>query len=47
MSNLAIVVASYLQLPLIFKAKGMGFIIHIFVWEVNDVGEKEADYFFQ
>ncbi len=44
--NLAIIGASYLQLPLIKKAKKMGYITHVFAWAANDVGEKEADYFY-
>ena len=46
MKNLAIVGASYLQLPLIEKAKEMGYITHVFAWAANDVGEKAADYFY-
>lgn len=46
MKNLAIIGASYLQLPLIKKAKEMGYITHVFAWAANDVGEKEADYFY-
>ena len=44
--NLAIIGASYLQLPLIQKAKEMGYTTHVFAWLANDVGEKEADYFY-
>ncbi len=44
--NLAIIGASYLQLPLILKAKEMGYITHVFAWKADDVGEKEADYFY-
>lgn len=46
MNNLAIIGASYLQLPLIKKAKEMGFTTHVFAWAANDVGESEADYFY-
>ncbi len=46
MNNLAIIGASYLQLPLIQKAKEMGYVTHVFAWAANDVGEKEADYFY-
>ena len=46
MSNLAIIGASYLQLPLIEKAKEMGFKTHVFAWAANDVGEKAADSFY-
>lgn len=43
---LAIIGASYLQLPLILKAKEMGYETHVFAWAADDVGEKEADYFY-
>ena len=44
--RLAIVGASYLQLPLIQKAKEMGYETHVFAWATDDVGEREADYFY-
>lgn len=44
--NLAIVGASYLQLPLIQKAKEMGYTTHVFAWAANDIGEKAADNFY-
>lgn len=44
--KLAIIGASYLQMPLIEKAKEMGFTTHVFAWAANDVGEKAADYFY-
>lgn len=44
--NLAIIGASYLQLPLIEKAKEMGYVTHVFAWAANDVGEKAADFFY-
>ena len=44
--NLAIIGASYLQLPLIKKAKEMGYTTHVFAWEAQDVGETEADFFY-
>ena len=44
--NLAIIGASYLQLPLIEKAKEMGFTTHVFAWAANDVGERAADHFY-
>ena len=46
MNNLAIIGASYLQLPLIRKAKEMGYKTHVFAWAANDVGEAEADVFY-
>ncbi len=44
--KLAIIGASYLQRPLILKAKDMGLETHVFAWAAGDVGEKEADYFY-
>lgn len=44
--NLAIIGASYFQLPLIEKAKEMGYTTHVFAWAANDVGESVADYFY-
>ena len=44
--NLAIIGASYLQLPLIEKAKEMGYTTHVFAWKANDVGEEAADKFY-
>ena len=44
--DLAIIGASYLQLPLIEKAKELGYITHVFAWRANDVGETAADYFY-
>lgn len=46
MYDLAIIGASYLQLPLIRKAKNMGCKTHVFAWKADDVGEKEADCFY-
>lgn len=45
-TNLAIVGASYLQLPLIEKAKELGYTTHVFAWESGDVGETAADFFY-
>lgn len=44
--NLAIIGASYLQLPLIEKAQEMGYKTHAFAWAANDVGETAADCFY-
>lgn len=44
--KLAIIGASYLQNPLILKAREMGVETHVFAWAVGDVGEKTADYFY-
>lgn len=46
MHNLAIIGASYLQLPIIEKAKAMGYTTHVFAWSAGDVGESAADYFY-
>lgn len=46
MIKLAVIGASYLQLPLIKRAKEMGIETHVFAWKVGDVGEKEADFFY-
>lgn len=46
MKKLAIIGASYLQEPLIQKAKSKGIETHVFAWAANDVGEKSADYFY-
>ena len=39
MKKLAIIGASYLQEPLIEKAKNMGIETHVFAWKAGDVGE--------
>lgn len=44
--NLAIIGASALQLPLIQKAKEMGYTTHVFAWKANDPGETAADFFY-
>ena len=44
--KIAIIGASYLQLPLIEKAKMMGLETHVFAWAADDVGEKAADFFY-
>ena len=44
--KIAIIGASYLQEPLISKAKEMGIETHVFAWQVGDVGEKISDYFY-
>lgn len=46
MENIAIIGASYLQVPLIEKAKEMGYKTHVFAWAANDVGETIADIFY-
>ena len=43
MKKLAIIGASYLQEPLIEKAKNMGIETHVFAWKTGDVGEKSAE----
>lgn len=44
--KLAVIGASYLQEPLIQKAKMMGCETHVFAWAAGDVGEKSADFFY-
>ncbi|MCR5677798.1 MAG: ATP-grasp domain-containing protein, partial [Agathobacter sp.] len=44
--KIAIIGASYLQAPLILKAKEMGIETHVFAWKTSDVGESLADYFY-
>ena len=34
--NLAIIGATYFQLPLILKAEEMGYTTHVFAWEADD-----------
>ena len=43
--NVAILGASYHQLPLIERAKELGYITHVFAWECGDIGEAAADFF--
>ncbi len=44
--KIAIIGASYLQLPLIEKAKMEGCTTYVFAWQADDPGEKAADFFF-
>ena len=46
MKKIAIIGASYLQNPLILKAKEMGLETHVFAWKAGDIGESTADYFY-
>ena len=46
MKKLAILGASYLQVPLIRKAKEMGIETHCFAWEDGAVGKDMADFFY-
>ena len=46
LKRLAIIGASYLQAPLIIKAKEMGYETHVFAWKANDIGERIADVFY-
>lgn len=46
MKKLAIIGASYLQLPLILTAKRMGLETHVFAWEKDADGKEEADFFY-
>ena len=44
--RIAIIGASYLQMPLILKAESMGYETHVFAWKAGDPGESAADYFY-
>lgn len=46
MKKLAIIGASYLQVPLIKKAKEIGLETHVFAWAAGDVGESLGHYFY-
>lgn len=46
MKKIAIIGASYLQEPLINKAKEKGLETHVFAWAAGDVGEMIADVFY-
>ena len=46
MKKLAIIGASYLQEPLIKKARELGFQTHVFAWKTGDIGERTADFFY-
>ena len=46
MKKLAIIGASYLQAPLITKAKELGYETHVFAWKTGDIGETIADKFY-
>lgn len=46
MKKIAIIGASYLQQPLIEKAKSLGIETHVFAWKCGDIGEKIADVFY-
>lgn len=46
MKDIVIIGASYLQMPLIEKAKELGYTTHVFAWQCGDVGESAADHFY-
>lgn len=46
MKKLAIIGASYLQMPLVLKAKEMGLETHCFAWEEGAVCKSVADFFY-
>jgi len=46
MDKLVILGASYLQVPLINKARELGFKAHVFAWEKGAIGKHCADYFY-
>ncbi len=46
MQKLAVIGASYLQKPLVLKAREMGFETHVFAWEDGAVCKEVADHFY-
>ena len=46
MKNLAVIGASYLQMPLIETAKQLGYTTHVFAWKADAPGEMAADVFY-
>lgn len=46
MKKLAILGASYVQVPLILKAKEMGIETHVFAWEDGAIGKPLSDHFY-
>ncbi len=46
MKKLAIIGASYLQLPLVRRAKEMGIVTHCFAWEDGAICKEVADFFY-
>jgi hypothetical protein len=46
MKKLAVIGASYLQLPVVKKAKEMGIEVHCFAWREGAVCADVADYFY-
>jgi len=46
MKKLAVIGASYLQLPLVKKAKELGLEVHCFAWPEGAVCKDAADYFY-
>lgn len=47
MKKIAILGASYLQKPLILKAKEMGLETHVFAWKEGNVVEEISDYYYE
>jgi len=46
MNKIAIIGGSYLQLPVVRKAKDLGLEVHCFSWREGTVCDKEADYYY-
>ncbi len=44
--KIAIIGASYLQVPLILKAKTLGLETHCFAWEDGAIGKEFSDFFY-
>lgn len=45
-NKLAVIGASYLQLPLVLKAKSLGLEVHCFAWEKDAICKPYADFFY-
>lgn len=46
MKKVVIIGANNFQMPLIIKAKSLGYETHVFAWEEGTVGVKYADFFY-
>ena len=46
MRKVVIIGANNFQMPLIKKAKALGYETHVFAWKEGAVGAKYADYFY-
>ena len=46
MKKICIIGASELQLPLILRAKELGYETHVFAWEEGAIAKNECNYFY-